>query len=98
MRLQHEYIAEIGDCGEIADHPGKADLHAATIINAKAQRMLDRSRHDFPRNSLRPIAIRQEPVNHIQIEAGRIGADEKLVRAGDRTWCIKSSADCIQPF
>ena len=78
MRFEDKYITQIRDCGEIADDPGKADLRATTIINAKAQRMLDRSRHDFPRNSFRPIAIPQEPVNHIQIEAGTVGADEEL--------------------
>lgn len=76
MRLENKNVAEIRDRGKVADHAGKADLCTATIINAKAQRMLDGSRHDLSRNSLRPIAIRQESVNDIQIEAGRVGADQ----------------------
>ena len=37
MRLQHEHIGDVGIGGKIADDPGKADLCAAPIINAKAQ-------------------------------------------------------------
>ena len=48
------------------------------MINAKAQRMLNRLRHDIPRNPLRPIAIRQESVNHVQIKPGAVRADQKL--------------------
>ena len=69
---------DISDRGEIADHPGKAHLRAATIINAKAQRMLDRPGDHVARNSLSPIAIRQELVDDVQIESRGIGADEKL--------------------
>ena len=54
MRFEHKHIANIGDRGEIADHPGKAHLCAVTIINAKAQRMLDR-----PRPRLRGIPFAQ---------------------------------------
>ena len=51
---------------------------APTIINAKAQRVLDGSRHDLAWNSLGPIAIRQESMNDIEIEAGTVCTDQKL--------------------
>jgi hypothetical protein len=79
MRFQHEYIGNISIGGKIADHSGKANLRAATIINTKAQRMLDRPRHNFAWNAFGPIAAAQKPVDHIQIEPRGIGADQKFV-------------------
>src|ERR1700757_38900 len=78
MRFQHEHIAEICDRRKIADHPRKANLSAATIINPKAQRMLDGPRHHLPRNALRPIAIGQEIVDDMKIESSGIGADPEF--------------------
>ncbi len=37
---------------------------------------MDRAR--FARDAFRPVAVRQESVNHVEIEAGRIGADEEF--------------------
>src|SRR5580700_4059899 len=45
MGVQHENVAEVRDGGEIADHPGKPNLAARTIINPKAQGMLDATRY-----------------------------------------------------
>lgn len=78
MRFQNKYIAEIRDGGEIANHSREANLRATLIINAKAQRMLDRSLHYFPGDSFCPIAVRQEAMNHIQIQTPAIGTDQKL--------------------
>jgi hypothetical protein len=78
MHIEHKYVPDIGNRCKIADHPRKADLRASTIINAKAQGMLDRSRHDFPRNALRPVTVREEAVNRIQIKAGGIGANQAI--------------------
>src|ERR1700676_5230368 len=82
MRFKNEHIAQVCDRGEIADHACEADLYAATIINAKAQRMLNRSCHDLPRNSFRPVTFRQEPVNHVQIETGSVRANQELSATG----------------
>ncbi len=81
MRLQNKNIAQIGHGREIADHAGKANLLAATIINSKAQGMLDGSRHDLARDALGPIAIGQEAVDDIEIEARGIGGDEEFAAA-----------------
>jgi len=78
MRLQNKYIAEIRNRGKIADHPRKAHLRTATIINAKAQTVLDGSRHDLTWDALGPIAVAQKSMNDIQIEAGRVGAYNKF--------------------
>ena len=43
--------------------------------------MLDRARDNLPWNSLRPIAIRQKPVNHVEIEPRAVGTDQKLSAA-----------------
>src|ERR1700745_2824121 len=48
------------------------------MINAKAQRMLNRPRHDIPRNAFRPVAIRQESVDHVEIEQRAVRADQEL--------------------
>src|SRR6266851_3058957 len=37
MRLEHEYVPEVRVGGAIADHTGKANLRAFSIINAKAE-------------------------------------------------------------
>jgi hypothetical protein len=76
-----EYVSQISHGSKIADHSGKPDLRARTIINAKAHRMLDGSRHDIFRNALRPVAVRQESMDYVQIEPGRIGADAELATA-----------------
>src|SRR5215471_17184892 len=52
------------------------------MINPKAQRMLDRSGNDLPRNSLCPIASGQKPMNQIQILTRRISTDQKLPKPG----------------
>jgi len=78
MRFEHEYIAEISDGCEIADDASKADLPCSSMINAEAQRMLDRAGDNISRNSLRPIAIRQEFVDRIYIDPRGIGVDAVL--------------------
>src|SRR5271157_5905345 len=78
MGFQHEDITNICDRSEITDHAGKTDLLAPVVINSKAERMLNRSSNDLSRNTLGPVTIRQEPVNHIQIETPTAGTDQKL--------------------
>ena len=70
MRFEHKNVRDVGVGGEVADHPGETDLRAAySIINAKAQECsIDRATSS-PRNAFRPIAVRQEAVNDVQIEA-----------------------------
>ena len=67
MGFQYEHIADIRHRGKIADDPGKADLRTATIIDAKAQGVLDGSCNDIPRDALGPVAVCQESVNHFEI-------------------------------
>src|SRR5208282_1706862 len=81
MRFQYEHISEIRHRGKVADDPGKADLRTATIINAKAQGMLDGSCNNFLRDVLGPIAVREESVNHFEIEDRTIGADHEFAAA-----------------
>ena len=90
MRFQDKDVADIRNRRKIADHPGKGDLRAATIINAKAQGMLDGSLHGLPRNSLRPIAVREELVDDVHVEAGGIGADQEFATTvlDDVTGCL----------
>lgn len=78
MRLHNEHVSNRGVGSKVADDPGEANLRAATIITATAQRVLDRSRDDVARDSFGPIAIRPESVNHLQIEASMIGANQEL--------------------
>src|SRR5437879_5267524 len=66
IRLQHKHVAKISEGCEIADDARKSDLpgfSVGLIINAEAQRMLDRPGHNVAWNVLSPVAIRQEPVN-----------------------------------
>src|SRR6202023_3392376 len=46
MRLEHEYVPQVRVGGAIADHTGEANLRVFSIINAKAERMLDGSPRD----------------------------------------------------
>ena len=78
MRFQHEDIAQVGHRSKIADHARKTNLSAATLIDTEAQRVLNRPRHNLPRNAFGPIAIGQKTVNHIQTQALTAGADQKL--------------------
>src|ERR1700683_1556140 len=78
MRFQHKNVAEVSHGGEIADDASKTYLRAAVFVNAEAQRMLDRTRDNVSRNAPGPIAIGKKAVNHIQIDALTIGADQKL--------------------
>src|SRR5438445_11329784 len=79
MRFEHEHVADIRHRGKIADYPGKADLCTTAVIDAETKRVLDGTSDDFTRNSLDPIGlIRQEIVDHIQIETRRVCADEKV--------------------
>jgi hypothetical protein len=55
------------------------------MINPKAQGMLDRSRNRLSRNSLGPVAIRQEIVDDINIESSRIRADQEFTKP-DFVW------------
>src|SRR5579864_154910 len=65
------------------------------MINPEAQRMLDRSFHYFPRNAFRPIAIREESVDHVQIEPGAICTDHKL--AGLLREFHPRNSNCLKP-
>jgi len=78
MRFQHKHVADVRNRRKVADDPGKGDLRAAPIINAKAQGVLDGSRHGLPRNSFRPIRVRQEVVDDVQVTARRVSADQEL--------------------
>src|ERR1700733_2102638 len=79
MRFQHEHIADICDCSEVADPASKTDLRALPVINAETERLVDRPGHNFPRDALGPIAICQKTVNHIQTQALTVGTDQELV-------------------
>src|ERR1700733_1390358 len=78
VRFQHEHIAQISDGSEIADHAGKSNLRAVSIINSKTERVLNRPSDNLFRNSLRPITICEEIVNYIQVQPRMIGADQKI--------------------
>jgi len=78
MRFEHEHVAKVRDRREIADDASKADLPCSSMINAEAQRVLDRAGDNISRNSLRPVAIRQEFVDRIYIDPRGIGADAVL--------------------
>jgi hypothetical protein len=82
MRLQYEHIAKVSHGGEVTDHSCKSHLRPAPIINAKAQRMVDGSCHNFPWNPLSPIAIRQKLVDHIQVESSGVRTDHELAMSG----------------
>src|SRR5216684_6954637 len=81
MRFQHENVAEIPDGGVIADDSRKSCLSAATIINAKAQRVLDRTRHNFARDACGPVAVGKETVNDGQIQTFAVSANQKIASA-----------------
>src|SRR5271156_3826314 len=78
VRLQHEYVADVCDGREIADHAGEADLRTLPIINAETERVLDRPDHNFSRNAPGPIAIGQKTVNHVQTQALTVRTDQEL--------------------
>jgi len=80
MRLQNKNVAQIRDGRKVADDPRKPDLRIP-IINPKAQRVLNGPRHNLTRNPLRPIAIRQESMNHVEIKPRPVGANKKLIAA-----------------
>src|ERR1700731_5235848 len=77
MRLEHEYVPQIGVGGAIADHAGEANLRAFRIINAKAQRMLDGSRHDLARDTFRPVRVREKAANDLQIQEFAVCANQE---------------------
>ena len=80
MRFQHKDVAKIRDRGKVGDHPSESNL-SFTIINAKAQRVLDGTLDHFSRNSVRPIAVRQKSVDHIRSSrAGSVLITNSLCR------------------
>jgi len=81
MRFQHENVAEIRDGGVITDDSRKSCLSAATIINAKAQGVLDRSRHNITRDAFCPVAVGKETVNDGQIQTFAVSANQKIASA-----------------
>ena len=68
MRFQHEHVAQARYRSEITHHPGKAHLRPATIINPKAQGMLDGARYYLSRYSLGPVTVRQKFMDDTQSE------------------------------
>ncbi len=52
------------------------EVALASIINPEAQGMLDGARHNVAWDALRPIAVSQKSMNHVEIEAGRISTDD----------------------
>src|SRR5258706_13706147 len=78
IRFQYEYIAEICESGEIADHPGETHLRSAVFINSKTEGVLNRPRHDLSGNAFRPIAVRQEIVDQVQVETRAFATDTEL--------------------
>src|ERR1700686_888145 len=78
MRLQHKHISHIRDRCKITDHTGKASLKTFPVINSETERALYRPHHNLSRDSFGPIAIGEETVDHIQIQAFAAGTDQKL--------------------
>src|SRR5580704_11148989 len=93
MRLQYKYITQISHGGKVTDHAGKTHLRTASIIDAEAQRVLNRSRHDFPRNALGPVTIRQETVVTSRLRRARL----VLITNSPRRYSITSSESTMRP-
>src|ERR1700758_1619051 len=75
--FQDEDVANVCIGCEIADRPGKTGL-LVPAIQAKAQRVLQRAADRLFRNSFGPVAIREERMNRVDIQASAVSADQEL--------------------
>ena len=78
MRLENEHVSDASVGSEVSDHSRKSHLRALAIINAKAQRILDRPLYNLGRNPLGPIAIRQKAMDDLEVETRPAGTDQKF--------------------
>ena len=76
--FDHENIADVGECGPVADHAGKGDLPLA-VVNAETDRVLDCGSRLLRRSFTSPIGLLdQEPMNKLDIKAALVSVDRIL--------------------
>ncbi len=78
MGFEYKYVAQVGDCSEVADHPRKTYLCAGAFINTKTQRVFDRPLHNSERDSFSPIRVGEKAVHHFEVKPRPIGTNHKL--------------------
>ena len=77
MRLEYEYVCEIGKSSFVSDDPGEPYLLALTE-DAKAQRTFDGALDDRPWHARRPVALRQVFVDRGNVQALLVRRDVVL--------------------
>ncbi|GCC49601.1 hypothetical protein chiPu_0033707 [Chiloscyllium punctatum] len=91
MSFENEDIGKQGEGRPVGDDTRKADLYVA-VIHTEAQRIGDRPLHDRSRDTLRPVAfLRQEGVNHVQVQAACIG---RYLVSGNGLLRLHARASC----
>src|SRR5262249_44071997 len=94
MRRQDEHVRDVPERRVVADDAREADLTAG-LERAETQRPLDGAGHCLARNAVRPIRVREEPVDHVQVEPRSIRRDDDLVELGRHhaltSWAVRPS-------
>jgi len=79
VRLDDEYIRQVGECGPVCNHAGETHLLRPLIkINPKTDGVPDGPLHDFHGNAFGPIRAGEKSVNKGKINPRGISADFKL--------------------
>ena len=78
---QDEHIGQVGEGGAIGDDPGEGHLFAV-MIDPEAEGILDHPFHQDTGNVFGPIGLRDETVDHLEIEEA--GICRKDVAFGQR--------------
>src|SRR5579872_929273 len=68
MGFQNENVPDICIRRKIADNSGKANLYRL-VVNAEAKRVFNGTCDYIPGNAFRPIGIRKEVMNYINIKS-----------------------------
>src|SRR5262249_32543616 len=77
MGFAAEDVGEAGESRAIGDDTRKADL-LALIEDSKTKRILDRPRKRLAGNARRPVAVRQERMDEVEVKSRGVGGDLEL--------------------
>ncbi len=78
MGTQYEHIAQVRHGGKVGDDSSEPNLASAAIVNPEAEGVSNGPFYYLPRDALRPVAVRQELMDHIHTQALAVCADQKL--------------------
>lgn len=78
MLVKDENVREVSEGGPIGDYSRKTDLRIV-VVDAKTERVFNRTPHDVFRNILRPVRSSQETMHDFEIKPLRVAANRVLI-------------------